>query len=519
MLELRKGIDILADGRRRQDARGGAARCSPPRWTRPTGEAADHPTPRTPSCASPTPSPCARPREVFVVSGSAEDAAACRAMSLDSGEECPLAMKDHTLHFDLPEDQGRMVDQTYYIANEGEEVSVLAKKMLRAEALAYIRDTMGGIMKGKTLFVGFYNRGPVGAQAAIPGLDDLQLRLRPAQREHPLPQRLRPVRRRGATGRRVLHERAQPGHQQVGGHPQGAHLHGPELVHHLQHVLHLRGQHAHAEEGQPPLRRGSLHLLPPGEGALRAHVHHRHDRAGRAEDLLRRRRPVGLRQDDHGHGGDRLRRGRPCADVDRGGRHAARRESRDRRLWHRGGPQQGRGPVPVQVHAGAGDGGDLVERAGGRAQRARTGREAGKPLPPRGNNFQGDWWPGKTDKNGKPVPISNANARITLTNTAIGNYNQAIASDPAGRSRQGHHLQREGQRHHAARVGGEEPRPRRGRSAPPSSPRPPPRRWAPRGSAGSRGPTPRSSPARWGTTWRRSSCSSTRRSSPRRDGR
>ena len=110
------------------------------------------------------------PEEVFVVDASAKDAAACRQRSLDTGEECPLAMKDHTLHFDLPEDQGRMVDQTYYIANENEEVSSLAKKMTRAEALAYIRENMGGIMKGKTLYVGFYNRGPVGAQAAIPGL-------------------------------------------------------------------------------------------------------------------------------------------------------------------------------------------------------------------------------------------------------------------------------------------------------------------------------------------------------------
>ena len=110
------------------------------------------------------------PAEVFIVSGSAEDAAACRTRSLEKGEERPLGMKDHTLHFDLPEDQGRMVDQTYYIANEDEEVSTLAKKMLRPEALAYIRENMGGIMKGKTLYAGFYNRGPIGAQAAIPGL-------------------------------------------------------------------------------------------------------------------------------------------------------------------------------------------------------------------------------------------------------------------------------------------------------------------------------------------------------------
>jgi phosphoenolpyruvate carboxykinase (GTP) len=57
---------------------------------------------------------------------------------------------------------------------------------------------------------------------------------------------------------------------------------------------------------------------------------------------------------------------------------------------------------------------------------------SGETLPPKGKNFQGDWWPGKTDKNGKPVPVSNPNARITLSNDAIGNYNKAVASDPAG---------------------------------------------------------------------------------------
>ncbi len=111
-----------------------------------------------------------RPERVFIVDEVPADVDACRRMSLEGGEECPLAMKDHTFHFDLPEDQGRMVDQTFYIINEDEEASSLAKKMLRPEALAYIRETMGGIMKGKTMLVGFYNRGPIGAQAAIPGL-------------------------------------------------------------------------------------------------------------------------------------------------------------------------------------------------------------------------------------------------------------------------------------------------------------------------------------------------------------
>ncbi len=57
---------------------------------------------------------------------------------------------------------------------------------------------------------------------------------------------------------------------------------------------------------------------------------------------------------------------------------------------------------------------------------------SGEALPTKGKNFQGDWWPGKTDKNGKPVPVSNPNARITLSNTAIANFNATVANDPAG---------------------------------------------------------------------------------------
>jgi len=59
-----------------------------------------------------------------------------------------------------------MVDQTFYIVNEDEEASVLAKKMARTEALEYVRTHMTGIMAGKTFYVGFYSRGPIGAQAA-----------------------------------------------------------------------------------------------------------------------------------------------------------------------------------------------------------------------------------------------------------------------------------------------------------------------------------------------------------------
>ncbi|MBU0704660.1 MAG: phosphoenolpyruvate carboxykinase (GTP), partial [Chloroflexi bacterium] len=56
----------------------------------------------------------------------------------------------------------------------------------------------------------------------------------------------------------------------------------------------------------------------------------------------------------------------------------------------------------------------------------------GEKSPKRGVNFQGEWWEGKTDENGKPIPLSNPNARCTLDNTFIGNYNETTAEDPRG---------------------------------------------------------------------------------------
>ena len=38
----------------------------------------------------------------------------------------------------------------------------------------------------------------------------------------------------------------------------------------------------------------------------------------------------------------------------------------------------------------------------------------GEPIPEKGTNFQGEWFKGKKDANGKEIPISHPNARCTL---------------------------------------------------------------------------------------------------------
>ncbi len=112
-----------------------------------------------------------RPDSVFVNTGSPADIQWIREYSLAKGEEKPLTKTGHTIHFDLPEDQARLVNQTFYIINAGERMSSLAKSVLRSEATEYVKKFMPGIMTGMTLIIGFYSRGPVGAEAALPAIE------------------------------------------------------------------------------------------------------------------------------------------------------------------------------------------------------------------------------------------------------------------------------------------------------------------------------------------------------------
>ncbi len=111
------------------------------------------------------------PDDVFVNSGSLADRNHIRKMAVEKGEEKPLAIKNHTIHFDLPAEQARIIDRTFYIVNEDETTSSLARTIPRAEAHEYIDKTLRGLMRGMTLIVGFYCRGPVGAKAAVPALE------------------------------------------------------------------------------------------------------------------------------------------------------------------------------------------------------------------------------------------------------------------------------------------------------------------------------------------------------------
>ena len=111
------------------------------------------------------------PDSVFINTASDEDRQFIRDLSIEKGEESKLTMENHTIHYDLKDEQGRIIDRTFYIHNEGEEVNSLAKLMDRSDAFKDIEDKMTGIMRGKTMIIGFYLRGPVGAPASNPAVE------------------------------------------------------------------------------------------------------------------------------------------------------------------------------------------------------------------------------------------------------------------------------------------------------------------------------------------------------------
>jgi phosphoenolpyruvate carboxykinase (GTP) len=107
------------------------------------------------------------PSTVFIGTDSEEDRAYVRRQAVALGEERPLAMEGHTLHFDGYHDQGRDPMSTRYLlppgVDLGERVRSVDKATGLAEVMGYLKDSMAG----KTLIVRFYTLGPVGSVFSI----------------------------------------------------------------------------------------------------------------------------------------------------------------------------------------------------------------------------------------------------------------------------------------------------------------------------------------------------------------
>ncbi|MDY0092749.1 MAG: phosphoenolpyruvate carboxykinase (GTP) [Candidatus Vecturithrix sp.] len=372
-----------------------------------------------------------QPDSIFVNTGSEADKLTVRQMSIAKGEEQPLAMKDHTVHFDYEKEQGRVVDKTAYIVNEDEETSVLARKILRNEAYEYVKAEMTGIAKGKCLLLGFFSRGPIGAKGSLPAMEI-------------------------TTSTYVMHS---------------ANLLYRNAYHHFDAEVERAGYvitNVHSEGTSDPanfpkmrvfmdrswLTTFSMHCTYAGNTLLMKKGNHRFavDLATyyqKESQLSEHMFITGLK----GPGG--------------------------RTTYFAGAAPSGCGKTTTAMVGTDFIGDDLAQiwidddgivravnpefgifgivedvNREGDPHLMKCLREEGaeviwtnvlidenkvphwvghgEEMPKKGINYTGEWWEGKTDGNGKPVPPSNPNARCTLLSTNIDNYNEQMAEDPKG---------------------------------------------------------------------------------------
>lgn len=371
-----------------------------------------------------------QPDRVFINTGSAEDRAWIRAYSLEKGEETKLAKDGHTVHFDLPAEQARLVKQTYYIINEGENISALAQKMERSEAHAYVSEHMRGIMKGRTMMVGFYVRGPVGAYATTPAIEmssstyvhhsaDMLYRNCYAKFDAE-------VERRGMFYTNV-------------------HCAGDNRPEDLPNARIFMDRSWQTTFSTYCTYAGNTLLLKKGNH--RFSVDHA-TYFGVEKELSEHMFITGLERPDGSITYFVGAAPSGCGKTTTAmvgtsfvGDDLAQIWIDDAGTCRAINPEHGifgivndvnRQGDPWLMKALRDDDTEAIFTNVLVADGVPHWTGSGEPLPERGVNFQGDWWQGKTDAAGNPIPPSHKNARVTIDAGAIKNHNVAHNADPAG---------------------------------------------------------------------------------------
>lgn len=370
------------------------------------------------------------PESIFINTGSDADIRKIRGMSLEKEEEKPLAIKDHSIHFDLPQEQGRIVDRTFYIVNEDENTSTLAKKVLRKDALDHIKTYMTGLGKGKDLLVGFFSRGPVGAPAAIPAIEITTSTY---------------VMHSGNILYRNVYDRFDEETERKGYFLTNVHSEGLNRPEDL--------PNARVYMDRSWLTTYSMFCTYAGNTLLLKKGNHRFavDLAtyyGRGKELSEHMFITGLSK----NGTKTFFAGAAPSGC---GKTTTAMVGTDfigddlAQLWiaedgtlRAINPECGIFGIVQDVNRE----GDPYLMKCLREERAEViwsnvlidenntpywvGN--GEEPPKKGINFQGEWWEGKTDESGKPIPMSHPNSRCTLSNNFIENYNQEAGEDPRG---------------------------------------------------------------------------------------
>lgn len=115
------------------------------------------------------------PESVFVCTDSADDVAHIRMLAVETGEEKPLAIEGHTIHFDGYEDeehhdQARDKANTKYLLPRGQDLGKRLNSIDRDKGLAEIKGYLKGAMAGRVMLVRFFSLGPTNSEFSISGV-------------------------------------------------------------------------------------------------------------------------------------------------------------------------------------------------------------------------------------------------------------------------------------------------------------------------------------------------------------
>ncbi|MFC1667686.1 phosphoenolpyruvate carboxykinase (GTP) [Candidatus Omnitrophota bacterium] len=110
------------------------------------------------------------PDSVFVRTDSREDAECIRKKTLENGEEKPLAIQGHSIHFDGYFDQARDKANTKYLLRPDEVLGSDIRSVDREKGLEEIHKLLKNSMKGKEMYVCFYCLGPTNSVFSIPAV-------------------------------------------------------------------------------------------------------------------------------------------------------------------------------------------------------------------------------------------------------------------------------------------------------------------------------------------------------------
>jgi phosphoenolpyruvate carboxykinase (GTP) len=108
------------------------------------------------------------PKDVFVCSDTPEELAYIRDQAVKAGEEKPLKIKGHTIHFDHYNDQGRDKANTKILVSKMVDFGLDLNATDTAAATDEVRQLLKGMMKNATMYVRFFTLGPRNSVFSIP---------------------------------------------------------------------------------------------------------------------------------------------------------------------------------------------------------------------------------------------------------------------------------------------------------------------------------------------------------------